>query len=39
MRFVQHLGDMMALGPDAAAVALPVGGATLDGPLVRSWGV
>ncbi len=29
----------MALGPDAAAVALPVGGATLDGPLVRSWGV
>ena len=29
----QHLGDMMALGgADAAAVALPIGGATLEGP-------
>jgi NADH:ubiquinone reductase (non-electrogenic) len=34
--YVQHLGDMMVLGPDAAAVALPLGGATLDGPLVRT---
>jgi NADH:ubiquinone reductase (non-electrogenic) len=29
----QHLGDMMALGPHAAAVALPLGGAVLDGAL------
>ena len=29
----QHLGDMMALGGAAeAAVALPLGGATLEGP-------
>ncbi len=28
----QHLGDMLALGPRAAAVALPLGGVTLDGP-------
>ena len=29
----QHLGDMMVLGKVDAAVALPVGDATIDGPL------
>jgi NADH:ubiquinone reductase (non-electrogenic) len=29
----QHIGDMMVLGKTDAAVALPVGDATLDGPV------
>ena len=32
----QHIGDMMVLGKTDAAVALPVGDATLDGPLAAA---
>ena len=32
----QHIGDMMVLGKTDAAVALPVGDATLDGPIAAA---
>ena len=32
----QHLGDMLSLGPGDAAVNLPVGGVTLEGPLAAA---
>ena len=32
----QHIGDMMVLGKTEAAVALPVGDATLDGPIAAA---